>query len=414
VESSLEPLRHPLLAGADVIEAALDDMAASNPIFLSTEDKRALLIQLARLETRLAAMRLQTMAVSADVAATTGARDVAALLSHDTRGDAVGHRRDLVLAQSIDQRWEQVGTALGAGDVNLAQAVTITRALDELPRDRVEPEILLKAEAHLVAEAAHYGPRELRVLGRKILGIVAPDVYEAEEARQLDAEERRARERTSLTIRRLGDGTSVIHGLVPDVVAARLRTYLEAFTSPRHEGTGEADRLPAHRKLGQAFCSLLEAADPRRLPVHGGDATTVIVTIPLEHLNAELSAAGLVGTEGITAAEARRLACTAEIIPAVLGGASEVLDLGRSSRIFKPAQRKAMVIRDRECRAEGCTIPAAWCEAHHWRKPWARGGRTDLRDGVLLCPWHHHRAHDPKYQSSRAPNGDIHFRRSRT
>jgi hypothetical protein len=171
--------------------------------------------------------------------------------------------------------------------------------------------------------------------------------------------------------------------------------------------------MPAHRKLGSAFCSFLEAVDPQRLPIHGGDATTVIVTIPLEDLNAALSGAGLVTNQRITAAEARRLACTAEIIPAVLGGPSEVLDLGRRSRLFKPAQRKAMVIRDRECRAEGCTIPATWCEAHHWGTPWVRGGRTDLKDGVLLCSWHHHRAHDRRFDNVRLPNGDVRFTRRR-
>ena len=72
-----------------------------------------------------------------------------------------------------------------------------------------------------------------------------------------------------------------------------------------------------------------------------------------------------------------------------------------------------MIIRDRECRAEGCTIPAAWCEAHHWGRPWAQGGRTDLKDGVLLCNWHHHRAHDPTYDSSRMPNGDVRFSQGR-
>ena len=105
------------------------------------------------------------------------------------------------------------------------------------------------------------------------------------------------------------------------------------------------------------------------------------------------------------------MACTANILPAVLGGKSEVLDLGRTSRLFRPAQRKAMIVRDRECRAEGCTIPAAWCEAHHWGRPWARGGRTDLKDGVLLCSWHHHRAHDHTYDASRMPNGDVRFAR---
>ena len=409
----VEPGRHPLLAGADDIESALEEMSASEPVFLDPDAKRTLLSRLARLESRLRAVRLRTMAVADDVAAQQGARDVAALLTHDTRGDAAEHRRDLALAESLDRRWTAVRTALGEGTINVAQALVITRALDALPGERLEPEVLAKAEAHLVAEAAHRGPRELRVLGRQILEVVAPEVHEHEEGRRLDAEERRARERTSLSSSNLGDGTTRFVIRIPDAAAARLRTYLEAFTAPRHRGPGEGDRMPMTRRLGEAFCSLLEATDPRRLPVHGGDATTVIVTIPLEDLTRELSAAGLSVGERISAAEARRLACTAQIVPAVLGTRSEVLDLGRSSRLFKPAQRKAMVIRDRECRAEGCTVPASWCEAHHWGRPWHRGGRTDLEDGMLLCSWHHHRAHDPTYDADRLPDGDVRFRRRR-
>ncbi len=411
MESSLGPHRHPLLVGAATIGAALDDMAASNPVFLRTAEKKALLVELTRVEARLAAVRMQLMVVADDAAADEGARDIASLLTHETRGDAFAHRRELALAESLDRRWELVGTALASGDLNVAQTLVITRALDDLPLESIEPEIASKAEAHLVAEAAHYGPRELRVLGRKILEVVAPELYELEEGRRLEAEERRARESASLTMKSLGDGSTRILIHAPDAAAARLRTYLESFTSPRHQLTGEGDRIPAHRRLGHAFCSFLEAVDPRRLPVHGGDATTVIVTIPLEDLTKELSAAGLSVGERISASEARRLACTADIIPAVLGGGSEVLDLGRSSRVFKPAQRKAMVIRDQRCRADGCTIPATWCEAHHWGTPWARGGRTDLRDGLLLCSWHHHRAHDPIYTADRMPNGDIRYRR---
>ncbi len=409
------PSLHPVLACIEAVEAELKETADVAVEFMRPEDKQAALLRMTRLESQLSSLRLRLMAASDDVARDQGARDVAALVTHHTRTDAGTNRRDLALAEALDRRWGQVADALGAGDLNVAQAVVITRALDDLPRPRIAPEVLAEAEAHLVAEAAHHGPRELRVLGRKILEVVAPEDYEDEEGRRLEAEERRARERTSLSSKSLGDGTTRFVIRVPDAVAARLRTYLEAFTSPRHDrpGGGEAARIPAFRRMGAAFCSFLEAADPRRLPAHGGDATTVIVTISLEDLQKELAAAGLATGDRISASEVRRLACTAEIIPAVLGEKSEVLDLGRGSRFFKPAQRKAMIIRDQECRAEGCTIPAAWCEGHHWKLPWARGGRTDLDDGVLLCPWHHHRAHDPTYDLSRLANGDVRFTRRR-
>jgi len=113
----------------------------------------------------------------------------------------------------------------------------------------------------------------------------------------------------------------------------------------------------------------------------------------------------------ISAAQARRLACDAGILPAELGGHSEVLDLGRTRRLFSPAQRKALAIRDRTCRAEGCDIPAAWCEAHHAAKPWSREGRTDLKDGLLLCRFHHHRAHDQAWRADRLTDGRVRFHR---
>jgi hypothetical protein len=135
------------------------------------------------------------------------------------------------------------------------------------------------------------------------------------------------------------------------------------------------------------------------------------VTIDLETLQSRLSGVGLVGEEPISAAHARRLACTAQILPVVLSGKSDVLDLGRARRLFSPAQRKAMAVRDRRCRAENCEIPAAWCEAHHAAKPWNENGRTDLNDGVLLCSFHHHRAHDPAWTAARLPSGDVRYRR---
>ncbi len=170
------------------------------------------------------------------------------------------------------------------------------------------------------------------------------------------------------------------------------------------------DRRPYDQQLGHAFGAFLESVDPGRMPLHGGDATTVIVTIDVDRLRDGLGVA-LVGDSPITAGQARRLACTAKVLPAVLGGDSEILDLGRARRLFSPAQRKAMAIRDVSCRAEGCDIPAAWCEAHHANQPWTRGGRTDLADGALLCSWHHHRAHDHHYDTRRLPTGQLRFHR---
>ena len=402
---------HPVVACAERVGQELAEIAEVPVELMSAADKAAALVAVSTAADQAAALRLRLLASADDVAADAGARDAGAWLAHQTRRDRGEQQRDLRLGEALAQRWQRVGDGLARGVVNLAQARVIAHALDQLPDD-VPADIVAMAEQQLVAYAAEFGPRDLRVLGRRILDVVAPEVAEAAEAKALEDEERRAAEKTTLTLTPMGDGTTRVRGRVPDAVAHRLRTYLDAFTSPR-QGSSEAPG-PIARRRGQALGALLEHLDPRRLPAHGGDATTVMVTMTLDQLRADLATAGLISSDDlrITAAQARRLACTAGIIPAVLGGRSEILDLGRTQRLFNSAQRKALRLRDRTCRARGCTIPATWCEAHHL-KPWALGGETNLEDGVLLCSFHHHRAHDPTYDTVREPDGDLTFHRRR-
>jgi hypothetical protein len=201
---------------------------------------------------------------------------------------------------------------------------------------------------------------------------------------------------------------------LPDAAASRLRTYLEAFASPRRSATEtDGEPIPTPRLLGLALPDLLDTLPADVLPAHGGTATTVTVHLDFAQLTADLTHAG-VGTletsDVITAGQARRLACQARILPAVLGAKSEVLDLGRTRRLHSPAQRTAIRLRHPQCQTHGCTVPAAWCETHHL-DPWSTGGTTDLHTAALLCTHHHHRAHDTRYLTQRLPNGDHRFTR---
>jgi len=288
-----------------------------------------------------------------------------------------------------------------------------------------DPEVRGDAESRLVAYAGEFGPVELRRLGRRILDVVAPEIAEEELARRLEAEETAARERASLTFRDLGDGRSRFSGVLPRAAVERLKGYLDAFANParpdlarpsadpNREANPDLARTPFHRRRAWAFLDLLELLDPDRLPEHGGDATQVSVTVGLAELRADLATAGVLADDGeqaISAGEARRLACQARIIPVVLDGRSRPLDLGRSARLFRPAQRVAARLRDHTCRAEGCAIPARWCHLHH-EDPWSRGGSTDLDLAVTLCGFHHHRIHDHRYTHQRMTSGDIRFHR---
>ncbi len=95
----------------------------------------------------------------------------------------------------------------------------------------------------------------------------------------------------------------------------------------------------------------------------------------------------------LTAAAVRRLACEAGVIPAVMGGFSQVLDLGRRTRTVTPAQRAALVVRDGGCIFPGCDRPESWCDAHHVIH-WLELGPSGLWNLVLLCSAHHRAVHE--------------------
>lgn len=404
---------HPLLRALSAVDAALDEVAELDPAFLPIQDKERALRGVSRELARLEGLRLHLLAAADDVAQDRGARSAGVWLAGETRAGAPAGARDQKLSEAM-ARFPGVGAALREGRVHPAQAAVILQALHALPPD-LDADLVVKAEARLLADAGHFGPRELRTLGRRVLEAVAPSVAEREEERQLRAEEDRGRAELRVSFRPCGDGVTDVWARVPDQVADRLRVYLDAFASPRRAGggspRGDVDWLSLPRQRGEAFCALLEHLPSDGLPAQGGAATSVMVMIDLESLRTECGAAVTATGGAMTASEVRRLACDAGLIPVVLGGAGEVLDLGRGRRLFSPAQRKAMSIRDRGCRADGCEIPAAWCEAHHAGRLWSQGGNTDLKEGLLLCSFHHHRAHHARWRADRMPNGDVRFTR---
>ena len=138
-------------------------------------------------------------------------------------------------------------------------------------------------------------------------------------------------------------------------------------------------------------------------------STTVVVRMTLDQLRSELGAVSIDGTdESIPASVARRLAAEAEVIPMVLGGPSEVLDLGRARRLFTRAQRLAFAERDGGCAWRDCPRPPAHAEAHHLRWWMRDGGATNLNNGILLCTAHHHRVHRDGWQI-RVDRGEVWF-----
>ena len=189
-----------------------------------------------------------------------------------------------------------------------------------------------------------------------------------------------------------------------EVVRAAIAHEYERLWRAERASNGPT-RTPAQRRAA----ALAEIA--RRAMGAQVGRPTIAVTIPFEDLEAR-SGTGRVDETGaaVSAETARRLACDARIVPIVLDGRSEPMDVGRASRVITPAQRRALTIRDRGCVFPGCDRPPGWCDGHHIVH-WADGGPTDLANLVFLCDHHHKAMHEGGWTMARAPNGTLTFTR---
>ncbi len=398
--------RHPVAEFACRLTGRLDGLAQVPLLSMTPAQKRAALVELARGEAQLAALRLRLLADAEQSEATveSGAATAADWVAVETRQVRREARSELRLAQRLDHH-ETLSAAMACGRVNLAQSRAIVAALDRLPRTgawALTTEQRAAAEQHLVDLAAHHDAKDLRVLGRRVFEVIAPEVAEQFEGRALEREEAHALRRTTLTLWEDDEGTChgrfripTLHGqMLTKMILALASPTRPTTTGPAAGGTAAAvdavDResaiasgidpdLPTPVRHGIALTQLLEAIPATALPKTGGCSATIVVTMTLTQLLADLETAGVctLDTGGsISAAEARRLACRAGIIPMVLGGPTQVLDVGRRRRLHTEAMRLAMSIRDRGCTTQDCQTPPGMCHAHH-DTPWSRGGHTN-------------------------------------
>jgi hypothetical protein len=223
-------------------------------------------------------------------------------------------------------------------------------------------------------------------------------------AARLAEKERAAKARRHLALTRTRDGEFGLTGLLDAEGAATLSAALDPLAAPAPSTAAGPDPRRPGQRLADALVELarraLTGGSGGRLPDAGGDRPQLVVTMTLDQLRAGHDAVvrldgGLVG-EPLSGAAARRIACDAQVIPAVLGGDGEILDLGRGRRTASAAQRRALRLRDGGCVGEGCDRPPAWCEPHHIVH-WADGGPTDIGNLVLLCTTHHDLVHHGRW-----------------
>jgi 5-methylcytosine-specific restriction endonuclease McrA len=111
----------------------------------------------------------------------------------------------------------------------------------------------------------------------------------------------------------------------------------------------------------------------------------------------------------LSPAAAQAIACHATLSWMMHDHDGNLLDVGRRHRRATPALRRAVRERDRgRCQFPGCRSRRT--DIHHVI-PWAKGGKTRLRDLVLLCEAHHVIVHALGWVIAPAPGGGFAFTR---
>ena len=418
------PLIHNTFAGAlETIDRALDHLIAS--LDEGGAAGAADLVAVERLGRRLdsARLRLVAKAERERVAERAGHTDTGSWVATTTKGDRRTAARDVHLATALGApgvpdaalagdlgsdapvpTLDLTRGSLDQGELSAAHARVIAQAMAELP-EGLSGEERQRCEAELVRLAAGRSPAQLRLMARRVIEQIEPDLdaVDAHEEAVVRSEEERAYEASAFWIKDNQDGTMTGQFTVPWASGMVLKKVIDAMTAPRRQTPGGVERewpvdgAAGEYKVGEIDWQHRRGAALADLLLHlptdhlsGKIAATLLVSTRLEDLRGELARCGSTdAADVVSAGTARRLACGAGIIPAVLDGDSLPLDLGRQKRVFTEAQRVALSTLYVECASDGCDRPFSWCEIHHLEF-WQHGGCTDLANGVPLCGRHHH------------------------
>ncbi|MEV4776208.1 HNH endonuclease signature motif containing protein [Microbacterium sp. LWH12-1.2] len=344
---------------------------------------------------------------------------------------------------------ERAGVRIGAADRLRADAelagqargyVLADAAADADDTERADVEA---APADVAPQAT---PEDLKQFAQLIALYLDPDGSAPSEAE--------ASQSRSFTVGRLRNGTYPVRGNMLPEVYAQMQLIFDAQLNPKTDGPadlgvtfrpsdeidgasdGEAGTDPfnsdprnvidprtrAQKQHDALAAALGIAARHDEMPSLGGAAPTLVVHIDASDFAAGTGAgrgsvnnanadAGLIadtdtgtgagfaagwatipGIEApVSASVAAHTACTGTI-QRVLFDEGRIIGISVTDRVFTVHQRRAIVLRDKECLIPGCHVPASWCEIHHVTEH-ARGGPTHTDNGVPLC-WHHHRTLD--------------------
>ncbi len=271
--------------------------------------------------------------------------------------------------------------AIGKGVAHINSRV----ALSEEERAKVVTTLMIKTTPSQVAEKA----REIAIAKAQSQ---PPDDSTVPVAENADLND--------MTVVQTDDGRVAASLDLDALTAEELLAALDPLCRPIPLPDGSPDPRPTGRRRADAFGQIMRTyLSSSQRPMSGGVLPHVTLIRP--------AAAGSVDFLGfggpVTTRTADLITCDSTVGVVTVDDAGAPLDVGRAERLFTPAIRKGLAVRDGGCAHPGCGRPVSWCDAHHIT-PWSSGGHTSIDNGVLLCRLHHTAIHHGGWQVYLGPD----------
>jgi Domain of unknown function (DUF222) len=310
-----------------------------------------------------------------------GAPSAVSWLRHNCKMSSTSAADRLCVGKELESL-PKVAAALSTGEIGYQSTSVLCHLRDQLGEKRElfnQDEMLELARIHTV--------KNLRTLCLYARHVADPDGFFK------DAEEDFTRRH--LHISQMADGMHLIDGVLDPVGGAAVRTALDSLGRPH----GVDDNRSAGQRMADALVELTHhALDSGRLPSRGGVKPHVSLTTTLEALKGELGAPA-VDVEfslPVSSRTLERFACDCTMARVLLAD-SQVIDVGRATRVVSGPARRALKVRDKGCRFPGCDRPISWTSPHHIEF-WGRGGPTNVPDLISVCYYHHRLVHEGGWQ----------------
>jgi uncharacterized protein DUF222 len=280
-------------------------------------------------------------------------------------------------ATPLPPRLPATAAAFDTGAAGLRHVEVVARVLGADAAGRLDPQRWAGAEAQLAAWIPDCTPTELHARGVQLIEALDADGPEPDERPEPCVTE------LYLHRRRGGGGGRLVGRFDDAAMFDAIATLLDAQSAPR---TADDDRTGAQRQaeaLAEACGYVLEHADSTGLSSCGGRRPQLSVLIGLEDLERRARATCLDFGGTLSPESLRMLACDAAVVPVVLDGAGQPLDVGRATRTIPDGLRRAVTARDRGCAR--CGRPPSWCEIHHIIA-WEHDGENQARQPGHAVP----------------------------